>query len=51
MQSEIREYVSKIIQVGAVWNAAGIGTKLLPRDRHYMLLFMLGFVSDREKIG
>ena len=51
MQSEIRENVFRIIQVGTVWNVADICTKLLPRDRHYMLLFMLGFVSDGEKIG
>ena len=51
MQSKIRENVFRIIQVGTVWDVADIGTKLLPRDRHYMLLFMLGFVSDGEKIG
>ena len=51
MQSKIRENVFKIFQVGTVWNVADIGTKLMPRDRHYMLLCMLGFVSDGEKIG
>ncbi len=51
MQSRIRENVFKIFQVGAIWNVAAIGAKLLPRDRHYMLVFMLGFVSDGEKIG
>ena len=51
MQSKVRENVFRIIQVGTIWNVADIGMKFLPRDRHYMLLFMLGFVSDGEKIG
>ena len=51
MQSKIRENVFNIVQVGTVWNVADIGTKLLPRDRRYTLLFMLGFENDGEKIG
>ena len=51
MQSKARENVFRTIQVGTIWNVADIGTKFFPRDRHYMLLFMLGFVSDGEKIG
>ena len=51
MQSKVREGVFKIVQVGTAWNPSDIGTKLLSRDRHLMLLFMLGFVCDGERIG
>ena len=51
MQSKVREGVFKIIQVGTAWNPSDIGTKLLSRDRHLMILFMLGFVCDGERIG
>lgn len=51
MQSNVRENVFKIVQVSTVWNVSDIGTKLSSRDRHYMLLYMLGFVSDGERVG
>ena len=40
-----------MVQVGTIWNPADIGTKNLPRDRHLMLLFMLGIVSDGNPVG
>ena len=51
MQNKIREGVFKIVQVGTTWNPSDIGTKMLSRDRHFMLLFMLGFVCDCERVG
>ena len=43
--------ILKMVQVGTMWNPADIGTKNLPRDRHVMLLFMLGIVSDGNPVG
>ena len=37
--------ILRMIQVGTLWNPADLGTKNLPRDRHVMLLFMLGMVD------
>ena len=51
---KVRDSVFKIVQVGTVgttWNPSDIGTKLLARDRHFMILFMLGFVCDGERVG
>ena len=51
MQREVRDNVFEIVQVGATWNPTDNGTKLLTRDRHFMILFMLGFVCDGERVG
>ncbi len=51
IQSKVRDNTLKMVQVGTMWNPADIGTKNLPRDRHVMLLFMLGIVSDGNPVG
>ena len=51
IQSKVRDGILKMVQVGTIWNPADIGTKNLPRDRHVMLLFMLGIVSDGNPVG
>ena len=51
MQSKVRDNVFKIVQVGTTWNPSDIGTKLLARDRQFMILFMLGVVCDGERVG
>ena len=51
IQSKVRDNVLKMVQVGTMWNPADIGTKNLPRDRHVMLLFMLGVVDSGNPVG
>ena len=50
-QSKVRDNVLRMVQVGTLWNPADIGTKNLSRDRHLMLLYMLGMVDDGSTIG
>ena len=40
-----------MVQVGILSNIADIGTKNLPRDRHVMLLYMLGIVDCGCPVG
>ena len=47
IQSKVRDNVLKMVQVGTMWNPA----KNLPRDRHVMLLFMLGIVDSGNPVG
>ena len=51
MQRQVRDNVFKIVQVGTTRNPTDTGTKLLTRDRHFMILFMLGFVCEGERVG
>lgn len=51
IQSKVRDNVLKMVQVGTLWNVADIGTKNLPRDRHVMLLYMLGIVDSGSPVG
>ena len=51
IQSKVRDNILKMVQVGTTWNPADIGTKNLPRDRHVMLLFMLGIVDSGNPVG
>eukprot|EP00434_Breviolum_minutum_P039359 symbB.v1.2.034948.t1/scaffold4605.1/size37493/1 len=51
IQSKVRDNVLRMVQVGTLWNPADIGTKNLSRDRHLMLLYMLGMVDDGSTIG
>ena len=51
IQSKVRDNVLRMVQVGTLWNPADIGTKNLSRDRHLMLLYMLGMVDDGNNVG
>ena len=51
IQSKVRDSILKMVQVSTLWNPADIGTKNLPRDRHVMLLFMLGIVDGGNVVG
>ena len=51
IQSKVRDSVLKMVQVGTLWNISDIGTKNLPRDRHVMLLYMLGMVDGGSPVG
>ena len=51
IQSKVRDNILRMVQVGTLWNPADIGTKNLARDRHVMLLFMLGMVDNGIPVG
>ena len=51
IQSKVRDNVLKMVQVGTLWNVSDIGTKNLARDRHTMLLYMLGMVDSGNPVG
>ena len=51
IQSKVRDNILRMVQVGTLWNPADIGTKNLARDRHVMLLFMLGMIDNGNPVG
>ena len=51
IQSKVHDNVLRMVQVGTLWNPADIGTKNLARDRHVMLLYMLGMIDNGNPIG
>ena len=51
IQSKVCDNVLRMVQVGPLWNPADFGAKNLARNRHVMLLYMLGMIGNGYPVG